>query len=131
MNIKHGIIEIGGEKIFPDYTFDDFKKSNFFENQDGIRVIYLKGSHLIGENHFIVSLTFINNRIYMISLFCSDYNIDFQEEQKRKEIHDKILSDWGLREHNIFNWGTIKSNFDAKGNVSSINIVYIAPPTNS
>ena len=50
--------------------------------------------------------------------------IDFLEEQKRKEIHDRILADWGLRECNIFDWGTIKSNFDTKGNVSSVNIVY-------
>lgn len=124
MNLKQGIIKIGGEKVFPGYTFEDFKKSHFFENQDGIKVIYLKDSHLIGENHFIVSLAFLNNRIYMVSLFCNDYNIDFLEEQKRKEIHDRILADWGLRDCNIFDWGTIKSNFDTKGNVSSVNIVY-------
>lgn len=41
MDLKYGIIEINGEIFTPGYTFDDFKKSSFFEGQDGVKIIRL------------------------------------------------------------------------------------------
>lgn len=126
MNLKYGIIEINGEIFYPGYTFDDFQKSVFFEGQDGVRVIKIKDIVSINDNNFIVSLFFRNKVLYMISIICVDINLPFSEEIKRKQFHDEFLAKNRLNSENFFYWGNIKSVYDSKGNVSSINIIYNA-----
>ncbi|MBD9048023.1 MAG: hypothetical protein EGR46_03660 [Ruminococcus sp.] len=126
MNLKYGIIEINGEIFCPGYTFDDFQKSVFFEGQDGVRVIKIKDIVSINDNNFIVSLFFRNKVLYMISMMCVDIDIPFSEEIKRKQFHDEFLAKNRLNSENFFDWGNIKSVYDSKGNVSSINIIYNA-----
>ena len=60
----------------------------------------------------------------MLSLICTDVDFQFSEEIKRKQLHDSILEKNGLDTESFFNWGSIKSVYDPKGNVSSINIIY-------
>ena len=43
-----------------------------------------------------------------------------------KNIHDNILKNNGLAPESFFDWGNIKSVYDPKGNVCSINIIYNA-----
>ena len=124
MNLKNGEIQINGELFSSGYTFEVFKKSEFYDNQDGIRIINLNGIHCIGNNNFVVSLFFRNYVLYMISMICIDVNISFEDELKRKQLHDDILKKYGVESPAIFDWGNIKSVYDPKGNVSSINIVY-------
>ncbi|MCD7835588.1 MAG: hypothetical protein LUG83_02815 [Lachnospiraceae bacterium] len=124
MNLRSGIIEINGEKFSPGYTFEDFKNSGFYNGQDGVRIIRLKETVRITENNYIVSLFFRNGILYMLSLICTDVDFQFSEEIKRKQLHDGILEKNGLDTESFFNWGSIKSVYDPKGNVSSINIIY-------
>lgn len=126
MNLKSGIIEINGETFSPGYTFEDFKNSSLYDGQDGVRIIRLKGIVKLLENNYIVSLFFRNNVLYMLSLICTDIEFQFSEEVKRKQFHDSILEKNGLDTESYFEWGNIKSVYDPKGNVSSINIIYNA-----
>ena len=112
MDLKSGLIEINGEIFTPGYTFENFQKSTFFEGQDGVRIIRLNKTVQISGNNFITSL-FFRNKI-------------FSEEIKRKQFHDAILAKNGLSPETFFDWGNIKSVYDPKGNVSSINIIYNA-----
>ncbi len=124
MNIKFGIIEINGEVFSPGYTFEDFKNSSFYDGQDGVRIIRLKGTVQIIDNNYIASLFFRNGVLYMLSIICTDVDFQFSEEIKRKQLHDSILEKNGLNAESFFEWGNIKSIYDPKGNVSSINIIY-------
>ena len=126
MNLKSGIIEINGETLSPGYTFEDFINSSFYDGQDGLRIIRLKGIVKLLENNYIVSLFFRNNVLYMLSLICTDVELQFSEEVKRKQFHDSIIEKNGLDTEYYFEWGNIKSIYDPKGNVSSINIIYNA-----
>lgn len=62
----------------------------------------------------------------MLSMMSVDIDIPFSEEIKRKQLHDEILAKNGLSPETFFDWGNIKSVYDPKGNVSSINIIYNA-----
>lgn len=125
MDIINGIINIDNELVVkPNFTFEQFKKTRFYNNQDGIRIIYLDGPQIIESRGYIVSLFFRNDKIYMVSLICCDQEYAETDECKRKDFHDKILHEFGLLENSKFEWGEIESVYDARSNVSSINIIY-------
>ncbi len=126
MDLKSGIIKINGEIFAPGYTFEDFQRSTIFEGQDAVRIIRLNDTVKIGGNNFITSLFFRNKILYMLSMMSVDIDIPFSEEIKRKQLHDEILAKNGLSPETFFDWGNIKSIYDSKGNVSSINIIYNA-----
>lgn len=86
----------------------------------------MKGTIKLLENNYIASLFFRNNVLYMLSFICIDVEFQFEEEIKRKQFHDSILKKNGLDTESYFEWGNIKSVYDPKGNVSSINIIYNA-----
>ncbi len=44
--------------------------------------------------------------------------------KKRKILHDDILNELGIRPQEKYSWGKISSDYDAKSNLSNINIVY-------
>ena len=124
-DISNGLISISKElQISPGFQFEQFKKTKYYKNQDGIRIIYLDGYHIIWGRTYIVSLFFRNNKIYMVSLMCCDYEFSESEEYKRKELHDNILKEWKLENPMKFYWGEVSSDYDNRGNVSSINIQY-------
>ena len=68
---------------------------------------------------------------------CDDKEFSEEDEYKRKLFHDEILIElykkifhddilnklWWKRQME-FSWGKISSDYDPRGNVSSINIVY-------
>lgn len=126
MHLNDGIIEIDGVKFYPGYTFNDFKKTPFYTNQDGIRQIKLQGEKNILNHEFIVNILFIKYKLYSITLFSVESlkNISFENEPIRKNYHDKILLDWGLKPNNIYSWGKIESIYDEKSNVSEIGFFY-------
>ena len=42
IDINNGFIEISDElTIFPGYSFEQFKNTKFYNNQDGVRIFYL------------------------------------------------------------------------------------------
>ena len=125
INTDNGSIRINDElMITSEYTFEDFRKTRFYKNQDGIRIVYLEEKQMIDEREYMVSLFFRNKRIYSVSLICGDEQYSEKNEYKRKERHDKILREYGISEKGEFDWGRIESGYDAKGNVSSIDIFY-------
>lgn len=125
MNLNSGVFKIDEDLVIaPGYTFEIFKKTRHYKNQDGIRVIYLDGMYMIDGRKFMVRLFFRDGKIYMLSLYCFDEEYSFEDEPKRKKLHDRILKEYGVRENDSFNWGKIESSYDRRGNVSSINIIY-------
>lgn len=125
MDISNGIIKIDdGLVVMPNFTFQQFKKTRFYDNQDGIRIIYLAGQKIIENRKYIVGLFFRKGKLYMISLVCCDQKYSENDEYKRKYLHDTVLHEFGLWGNSKFKWGEIESVYDARSNVSSINIIY-------
>lgn len=125
IDFNNGIVKVTNDFIIhPNYTFDVFKKSKFYKNQEEVRMIYLEGVHNIDNNNYIVSLFFRNKKIYMLSLICCDNQYSEENEKKRKELHDEILKQFNIIEKKQFSWGMISSNYDSRSNCSSIDFCY-------
>ena len=122
MNWKEGKFIIEGEEFYPGYTFEDFKKTHFYKNQDGILKIQLENMLYIEKHKYIVNIMFWNYNLYMIELYCAD-DITLTSEEMLK-VHNKILEEYGLSEINKFKWGSIESIYDRKSDISSIAIIY-------
>lgn len=124
-NISDGFIKISDElTIFPGFSFEQFKRTEFYKNQDGIKIIYLDEQQNIKGRKYIVSLFFRVGKIYMVSLICCDKEFSEIDERKRKILHDDILKEWGIKEQKEYCWGKIASNYDARSNISSIDIIF-------
>lgn len=124
-DINNGFITISDElTIFPNFSFEQFKCTKFYKNQDGVRIIYLDEQQIIEHKKYIVSLFFRNSKIYMVSLICCDKKFSEKDEDKRKILHDNILNELGIKGQKEYSWGKISSDYDARSNVSSINIMY-------
>ena len=119
-----GKITIGGVEFYPGFTFEDFKKTPFYTNQDGIRIIRLNDAMKIDSHKYIVNLFFRDYKLYMISLVSIDIDIPFEEEEKRAELHRQILEEYGLSDVNAFSWGTLKVIYDPRSNSSKIGLTY-------
>ena len=113
-----------GLVIGPNYSFDKFKTTKFYNGQDGVRIIYLDEHQTIYGRQFIMSLFFRDGIIYMVSLICCDEKFSESNERDRKKIHDKILTEMGLLQGEKYQWGKIVSEYDVRSNISSININY-------
>ncbi len=124
-DIRDGFISISDQlTIYPDFSFEQFKHTKFYKNQDGIKIIYLDGQQIIDDRKYIVCLFFRDGKIYMVSLICCDKEFSENDEKKRKILHDDILNELGIRPQESYRWGKISSDYDARSNLSSINIVY-------
>ena len=125
LDINNGFLKLSDElTIFPGFLFEQFKKTRFYKNQDGVRVFYLDDPQIIDNRKYIVSLFFRNGKIYMVSLICCDKEFSEKDEAKRKILHDDILNELGINHQKKYSWGKISSDYDARSNVSSINIMY-------
>jgi hypothetical protein len=129
VNVKNGAIDLGnGTIIDKDYTFEMFKKSFYYNNQDGIRIIDLEGVQLIEGKKYVVSLFFREGLIYMVSLINCDLEIQQKDEYLRKNINDKIIAEICIKNHELYSWGKIISEYDRRSGISSINIYYNTNP---
>lgn len=125
IDLNNGIVRIDDDLcIAPNYSFDEFKKTSFYNNQDGIRAIYLEKQQSIDGINYLVSLIFKNNKIYMLSLVCCYKYYSEEDEKERKKLHDEILKQYGIIDKKEFVWGHVSSDYDARGNCSSINFLY-------
>ena len=125
LDISKGTVRLSDDLvIFPGYSFKMFKNTQYYCNQDGIRMIVLDGEFVIENRHYKASLCFRKRRIYFLELMCVDEEFTWETEPQRKSLHDRILAEWGLSEHNDFDWGKITSHFDPKGWIGSILIEY-------
>lgn len=124
-DIRDGFISISDELvIYPGFSFEQFKHTKFYKDQDGIRIIYLDEQQIINGRKYIVSLFFRSEKIYMVSLICCDKEFSENDEAKRKLLHDDILNELGIKPQERYSWGSISSDYDARSNTSSINITY-------
>ncbi len=119
-----GKIMIDGVEFYPGYTFEDFKKTPFYTNQAGIRIIPLNVAKEIDDHKDSVHLFFRHGKLYMISLACVEMDVTFEEEEKRALLHRQILAEYGLSDVNTFPWGTIKAIYDFRSNSSTIAFLY-------
>ena len=103
-----------GLVIGPNYSFDKFKTTKFYNGQDGVRIIYLDEHQTIYGRQFIMSLFFRDGIIYMVSLICCDEKFSESNERERKKIHDKILTEMGLLQGEKYQWGKIVSEYDVR-----------------
>ena len=124
MVTETGRITIDGVEFYPGYTFEDFKKTKFYSNQDGIRIIRLNGAVKVDEHQYLVNLFFREYTLYMISMVCVDIDIPFEEEEKRAVLHRQIMAEYGLSDVNFFSWGILKVSFDPRSNSSKIGLIY-------
>ena len=125
LDISNGFLKISDElTIFPGFSFEQFKHTRFYKNQDELRIIYLDEQQSIDNRKYIVSLFFMNGKIYMVSLICCDKEFSEKDEDNRKILHDDILNELGINQKMEYSWGKISSDYDARSNVSSIDIMY-------
>ncbi len=125
IDLNKGIVRIADDLcIAPKFSFDDFKKTSFYNNHDGIRAIYLEKQQSIDGINYLVSLIFKNNKIYMLSLVCCYKHYSEEDEKERKKLHNEILKQYGIIDKKEFVWGHVSSDYDARGNCSSINFIY-------
>lgn len=125
LNTVNGELKINDELIVhPEYQFDEFKNTEYYDGQDGIKIIYLEKIQKIDTYHYFVNLFFKEKQLYSVSLINCDQNISESNEIGRKTIHDKILSENGIQNNVSYNWGKIISEYDPRSNISSIDIFY-------
>ncbi|HAA9884644.1 TPA_asm: hypothetical protein GIM18_14625 [Listeria monocytogenes] len=125
LNTVNGELKINDELIVhPEYQFDKFKNTEYYDGQDGIKIIYLEKIQKIDTYHYFVNLFFKEKQLYSVSLINCDQNISESNEIDRKTIHDKILSENGIQNNVSYNWGKIISEYDPRSNISSIDIFY-------
>ena len=111
-------------EFYPGYTLKEIKKTKFYSNQDGIRIIRLNGAVKVDEHQYLVNLFFREYTLYMISMVCVDIDIPFEEEEKRAVLHRQIMAEYGLSDVNVFSWGILKVSFDPRSNSSKIGLIY-------
>ena len=117
IDINNGFIEISDElTIFPGYSFEQFKNTKFYNNQDGVRIFYLDEQQIIDNKKYIVSLFFRNGKIYMVSLICCDKEFSEKNEDKRKLLHDNILKELGINQQMEYCWQRTDSKIKEAGN---------------
>ena len=120
--MNKGVISLSDELVIASgYTFEQFRNTRYFKGKDPKRVFWLDEKLLFQGYSFMVSLFFRNGVIYMLSLLCCDLEFGMEEEKKRKELHDEILQSWGIVRPDQ-EWGYVESVYDARSNISSINI---------
>lgn len=130
MYYRIGELMIHNEVFHKGYTFKQFKKSSLYKTQDDVKMFSLEGKYKLDKWDFYVSFLFKYGKLYMISLCCEDSEISFEDEPKRKALHDSILAEYGLSDNEKFSWGNVNSVYDRKSNISSINIIYNSDEVN-
>ena len=122
--ISKGIISLSDDLVITSgYTFDQFRATRYYKGQKPERVFWLDEKFIFQGHSFMAGLFFRNGVIYILSLLCCDLEFGMEEEEKRKELHDEILRSWEIARSDQ-EWGYVESVYDARSNISSINIVY-------
>lgn len=105
-------------------SFDEFKRSNYYNNENEIRMIYLDGMHKIEDNYFYISLYFKNGFLKQVQGMINNKDITEANEGMRKKLHDELLRKFNISTDKDYDWGVITSEYDRKSNSSDIIITY-------
>ena len=124
IDFENGIVTVDGVSLGPGYSFADFLLTRLYDHQDENRFFWLKGNKPIGESRFGVGLAFRDGTLSTLELLCVDAEFTWETEEKRKDLHDRILRRYGINEEAQFRWGSVSSEFDRKSCISSIVFAY-------
>ena len=80
------------------------------------------GAH--GRFHVRVRMWSSGPQNWKTSLLCCDKEFSEKDEDKRKILHDAILSELGMNQQTEYSWGKISSDYAVRSNISSIDIMY-------
>ncbi len=120
--MNKGVISFSDDLVITSgYTFEQFRNTRYYKGQNPERVFWLDEKFMFQGHSFMAGLFFRSGVIYMLSLLCCDLEFGMEEEKKRKELHDEILQSWGIVRPDQ-EWGYVESVYDARSNISSINI---------
>ena len=124
IDLETGNINLDGVIFHKGFTFEEFKKTQLYKNQDEKMVIFLLKTK-IDKYEYYTSVYFNSCIISKIYLEVEDERITgFENVPQLKYIHDNILKEYGIIDGKKYSWVTISSVFDPKGCVSSIIIEY-------
>lgn len=125
IELEKGIVKLADDLVIrPGYSFAEFKQSKYYDHQDGILIVELEDKVYLDGRCYYADLFFRNGVIYMLSLCCCDREFTELEEGRRKDFHDEILKSYGIDGSAEYAWGSVSSDYDPKGNASSINLTY-------
>ena len=124
IDFENGVITIDEVMLGPGYSFNDFMFTRLFNHQNENRFFWFEEHKTIGDNTFAVGLAFQDRMLILAELMCVDEEFSWETEEKRKELHDRILRKYGIDEEKQFWWGTVCSDFDHKSGISSIVLSY-------
>ncbi len=123
IDVTNGSIQLSnGVVLDKTFSFEAFKKTKFYQEQDETKVITLSPVQEIGGQEFVITIRFMNGLLDHVSLV-STADFSDKDEPLRKVHHDKLLQDWQIK-CGEYDWGRIESDYDRRGNISSINIFY-------
>ena len=120
IDFEKGIITIDNVSFFNGFTFEDFKKTKFFDNQDGFHFINLKKDR-IDEYDVYTSLFWCNEKLSGISLVLGKDNFT---ESDTKKAHDSFLEKHGINKEKVYEWGKVESVLDVKSGFPFIGFSY-------
>ncbi|MEC2159690.1 hypothetical protein [Virgibacillus halodenitrificans] len=131
INTGDGVITFEGENalIFSYMTIEEFKSTSLYEGETIKNNYQLKDIIELKDMYFYITLYFKNNKLVQVhltkaieGLTWSDWTLDL--ENNNKQNHEEwLLKNFGEPPY-VYSWGTIESNMDRKGGVSSIIIKY-------
>jgi len=125
VNKDTGEVRVNKELVLsPLFTFEDFKKTSFFNGHDGIKAIQLKEKQTIDNRDYFVSFFFRDSKLYAITLMLAEMAISEDDELLRKSLHDEILKNDGIKNGKDYCWGKVVSEYDRRSNSSEIVIIY-------
>lgn len=125
INKETGKLYVNDKLIFsPNFTFEDFKKTPYYDNQDGVMEIYMDEKQVIDGREYYVSFFFIDGLIYAVTLVYDGVSISEENEPDRKKFHDEILASYDIISGKEYNWGKVISKYEPRSNMSEILILY-------
>lgn len=113
IDILTGSIDIGELTLSPILSANEFKNSGLYDGGSLERIYALKGTRIISNRAFIISIYFANSYLKEIHLYISGDN--YKDWSKSNELDNKRLQDewlqslfgeWPYR----FSWGVISNN---------------------
>jgi hypothetical protein len=125
INVKDGSIIIDDQFVLsPKLSFEDFKKSCYYNNQNENRMFYLEGVHEVNNNKFYISLYFNKKFLQSVHIIIDDTELSKNDEMLRKCVHDDLLLKNNIESGKEYSWGEITSVYEPRGDISLIVVNY-------
>ncbi|MCG1027025.1 hypothetical protein J5S49_01810 [Virgibacillus halodenitrificans] len=131
INTIDGVITFEDKNAFicPYMTIEEFKSTSLYEGETIKNNYQIKDKIELKDMFFYITLFFNNNNLVQVHLTKAIEGLTWSNwtpdlEIKKKQNHEEwLLNNFGTPPY-VYSWGTIESNMDRKGGVSSIIIKY-------